>query len=229
VIAPCQAGDAKRKGKVERPFRQLKEGFLPELAIIGPPRDVADLNARARAWLERRVHAVAHRVTGVPPAQRLETERQLLAPLPFSRFDTAYVEPRRVHVAIPLITYGAVRYSVPVRCLGQMVEVRREVDDHRLVVRWAGVVVAVHHVRPSRADDVWDPTHHAEALHAALTGATGRHLHPVPPALDPVEDRGSGHDALRLELASDYHVEPPDLAVYGQGCECAGTRWGWSS
>ncbi|MFN2555309.1 MAG: hypothetical protein ABR592_00290 [Nitriliruptorales bacterium] len=41
VIAACQAGDAKRKGQVERPFRQLKEGFLPELSVTGPPRDPA--------------------------------------------------------------------------------------------------------------------------------------------------------------------------------------------
>lgn len=225
VIAPCQAGDAKRKGKVERPFRQLKEGFLPELGVSGPPADLADLNARAQAWLERRVHAVAHRITGVPPTQRLETERQLLAPLPSTRFDTAYVEPRRVHTAIPLITYGGVRYSVPVRCLGQTVEVRREVTDQRLVVRWAGVVVATHHLRPSGADDVWDPTHHAEAVHAALTGATGRHLHPVPPTPNTPDDRPDDRDAVRLELAGDYEVETPDLAVYGHGCECAG----WSS
>lgn len=43
VIQPCRAGDAKRKGKVERPFRQLREGFLAEQAL-NPPTSIAQLN-----------------------------------------------------------------------------------------------------------------------------------------------------------------------------------------
>jgi hypothetical protein len=58
VIASCQAGDAKRKGKVERPFRQLREGFLAE-QHLHPPASIAQLNDRAAAWLERRMHVVA--------------------------------------------------------------------------------------------------------------------------------------------------------------------------
>ena len=46
----CQAGDAARKGKVERPFRDLKAGFLAEMDL-DPPGDIAELNRRADAWL----------------------------------------------------------------------------------------------------------------------------------------------------------------------------------
>jgi len=94
-LVACQAGDAKRKGKVERPFRQLKEAFLEELDVTGTPGSLAELNARAEAWLNRRVHQVPHRVTGVPPAERLQVDRTLLVPLPRRRYDTAYVEARR--------------------------------------------------------------------------------------------------------------------------------------
>ena len=34
-IKACQAGDAKRKGKIERPFRDLGESFLEELVVTG--------------------------------------------------------------------------------------------------------------------------------------------------------------------------------------------------
>ena len=104
VIRPCQARDAKRKGEVERPFRQLREGFLAE-QHLNPPTTIGQLNDRAVAWLDRRVHTVAHRITKVPPAQRRAVERPLLLPLPPARFDTAHREPRRVHPAIPLISW----------------------------------------------------------------------------------------------------------------------------
>jgi len=42
-------GDAKRKGKVERPFRDLKESFLQELVVTGvpaPPRLADPSNTR---------------------------------------------------------------------------------------------------------------------------------------------------------------------------------------
>jgi hypothetical protein len=93
-IVACQAGDAARKGKIERPFRDLKETFLEELAVLGPPASIADLNSRGTAFLESRIHARPHSVTGVAPALRLETERRLLGPLPRNRFDTAYRDSR---------------------------------------------------------------------------------------------------------------------------------------
>ena len=45
-IASCQAGDAKRKGKVERPFRQLQETFLAEVEADGIPLTIDELNLR---------------------------------------------------------------------------------------------------------------------------------------------------------------------------------------
>lgn len=216
TIRACQARDAKRKGKVERPFRQLREGFLAE-QHLDPPTSLEQLNDRAVAWLDRRVHAVAHRTTKVPPVERLTVERPLLLPLPSTRFDSAYREPRRVHPAIPLISWRGVRYSVPTRVLGQTVEVHQPVDADVFTVRWAGQTIASHTQAPSGADDVWDPTHHADAVHAALTAATGRHLHPVPPppAPEPAADE-------RLAIGEGYDVATPDLAVYGDGCGCTG-------
>lgn len=204
-LSTCKAGDAKRKGKVERPFRQLQETFLPEVELDGIPASLAELNHRAGVWLDERVHAVASRTTGEPPVMRLAVEQPFLAPLPKVRFDTDYVETRRVHTSFPFVVLDGVRYSVPPAALGQLVEVRRPVTDEVLEVRWAGQVIATHRVGTT-GTDVWDPVHRAAAEDQALGRKPARHLHIVDPASAP-----------RLELGEgDWDVEAPDLAArYG--------------
>ena len=88
------------------------------------------------------------------------------------RFDTAYVEARRVHVAIPQIEWRGVRYSVPPRCLGQRVEVRQEVGGSSIEIRWAAEHVATHALSDIEGMEVWDAGHFAEAQSAALSRAT---------------------------------------------------------
>jgi hypothetical protein len=206
-IRPCQARDAKRKGKVERPFRDVKERFLAEIALA-PPASLAELNARGQAWLAERVHARVHRTTGVTPAERLTAERALLGGLPRRRFDTAYVAVRKVHVAVPMVEWRGVRYSVPPACLGQRVEVRHEVDADRLELVWAGQPVGSHRIPGDPGiREVWDGDH----FEAAQTAALSRHR----PALRLVAPTSAVGPPARLELCSgDYDVAPLDLGRY---------------
>jgi transposase len=210
-VKACQAGDAKRKGKVERPFRDLKESFLQELVVTGVPSSIDELNRRGQAWVDERVHGRVHRSTRVKPSERFAAEHGFLSGLPLRRFDTDYVETRRVHRALPFITWSGVRYSVPPACLGQAVEVRQGVDSTELTVSWAGRTVARHRVGRPATGDVWDPAHRVAAETAALASNQRRHLHAVatpPPAAS----------AGRLELgAGDFEVAAPDLTVYEGG------------
>lgn len=213
-IRACQAGDAKRKGKVERPFRDLKESFLQELIVTGVPDSIAELNDRAARWVTDRVHDRPHRSTGVKPAVRFGIERGFLASLPARRFDTDYVETRRVHRALPFITWDSVRYSVPPACLGQAVETRVAVDATELVVSWAGSVVARHRLASQGVREVWDPTHRRAAETSALASNRRRHLHVVTPPAELAGPAGPG----RLELgAGDFDIALPDLTVYEGG------------
>jgi len=209
AITSCRARDAKRKGKVERPFRQLRETFMPEVEADGVPADLDELNARAAAWIDSRVHAVASRTTGVEPARRLEVERDFLTPLPKVRFDTDYVETRRVHNVFPFIAVDGIRYSVPTTTLGQLVEIRRPVDAKVFTVRWAGTQVATHTLAAAGTREVWDPDH--------LKVASAEAMDTTRPRLTVIVD----HDAPepdpgpvgRLDLGDgDYDVEAPDLA-----------------
>lgn len=212
-IKACQAGDAKRKGKIERPFRDLKESFLEELVVTGVPDSIDELNGRAQLWVDQRVHARAHRSTGVAPAERFAAERDFLAALPVKRFDTDYVESRRVHRALPFITWDGVRYSVPPDCLGQLVETRVPVDSNQLTVRWAGTVVATHQLAAAGSGDVWNPAHRVAAETAALASNQRRHLRVV----DQV-DQQTAPPAGRIELGGgDFDIATPDLTLYEGG------------
>lgn len=204
-ITSCQAGDAKRKGKVERPFRQLQETFLPEVEADGVPVDLADLNRRAELWLAKRVHAVESRSTGETPAARLAVERDFLSPLPRARFDSDYVETRRVHNAWPFVAIDANRYSVPPEALGHTVEIRRPVDSGTVEVRLAGRLIATHRLVTGRRVDVWDPAH-KQAAEALALG-----WDPSGPDLRVVAERPEPAPVVRLELGGDYDVEAPDL------------------
>lgn len=208
-IRACQAADAKRKGKVERPFRDLKAAFLEEQRL-DPPTSLAELNARVGPWLAARVHARPNRTTGAVPDDRLARERLLLGGLPRGRFDTAYVAPRRVHVAVPQIEWRGVRFSVPPACVGQRVEVRQEVDGDRVEVRWAGQTVARHRIPAPGVEEVWDAEHWAAAQTLAMGGR---------PRLHVVADdgRSESETPLRIELDGDYDVDPVDLGRYDMG------------
>ena len=209
-IKACQPGDAKRKGKVERPFRDLRESFLEELVVTGVPDDLAALNLRARLWLDERVHDRRHRTTGVAPIVRFASEHGFLQPLPARRFDTDYVEARRVHQALPFIEWDRVRYSVPTDCLGQLVEVRKPVDSDTLSVLSGGRVVATHRLADAGTVEVWDPAHRVAAELSALSSTHRRHLQLVrEPAPSTAGSVG------RIELpGGDFDVAAPDLARY---------------
>jgi transposase len=219
ALKACATRDAKRKGKIERPFRELKASFLEEVTAVGVPSSIQELNVRASAWLAEQIHTRPHRVTGVPPAVRLEVERPVLAPLPRIRYDTALVEPRRAGAPVPLVEVDRVLYSVPPALRGTMVEVRLPVDAGVLEIRSHGSVVATHVVAPPGSAPVWDPIHRREAEEMALAPHARRHLHAVVPTV--------GEALGLLDLGDgDYEVEIPDLGSYGfgDGCGCGSAR-----
>ena len=173
AVVVCAPRDAKRKGKIERPFRDLKESFLEEL-VLEPPSSIAEVNARAEVFLATRVHNRPHSTTGVAPAERLLLEAPMMAVLPRVRFDAAYVEVRRVHPILPLVEWRGVSYSVPPDALGQLVECRSPLGEGILEIRLAGKRIALHRVALSGAGPIWEPEHWAAAEQIAL----GRHLPP---------------------------------------------------
>lgn len=227
TVAGCWPGDGARKGKVERPFRELKESFVQEMAL-DPPGSIGELNRRVGPWLDAVVHARPHRVTGQMPADRRRREVGLLAPLPRIGFDTARREPRRVPRTC-LVEVDGAGYSVPPQLVGQMIEVRLPVvadrATQRLQIRAAGQLL-VEHARVQAGGESWEPAHRAAVEHLALTRhGRRRHLHPVDDdtatavVVDAVAELGLGQ--------GDFDVAPVDLTarlglVEGDTCDTGG-------
>lgn len=215
-IKACQSYDAKRKGKSERPFRDLKESFLTELDALGPPRSIDELNGRCSRWLPARYLSREHSTTGEAPVARLEVERRFLAPLPRRRFDTAYVETRRVHPRLPLVEWDTVPYSVPPECVGTVVSCRVEVDSTTLVISSGATVVSRHSLCPGATEPVWDPDHRRAAEAIAL-GRGRPELRLVPAPAEP------SAASARLELCEgDYDIDELDLQDRYGACGCTG-------
>ena len=143
-----------------------------------------------------------------------------------------------MHVAVPLIEWDAVRYSVPPECLGQMVGVRVEVDSGLLEITWGGRTVATHRLVDSPHDDVWDPAHR-QAAEAAALGRTSAPLHlvagppsPVRPHRSPTTTWTPPTSAPATERSGRWHdTTPPyeqlkdDLGYLqlGRATECFAT------
>lgn len=202
----CDTGDAARKGKIERPFRDLKRGFLAEVDL-DPPADVEELNRRAGMWLDRYFHAVAHGTTKVPPQERYSIERQAFGSLPPVRFDTARKDTRRVG-RTPLVEWDTVFYSAPPELAGKVIEVRQPVAEGLLELRFLGRTVATHRLVPAGSDVQWLQEHKA-AAEAVVLGR--RRLVSVDDDEPAVAVAGGGD----IELGEgDYDVATPDLAVF---------------
>jgi transposase len=135
----CQAADPESKGIVENLVGYAKSDLMVPQAPFG---DFAAANEAAAAWCAE-VNGVMHSEICAVPAERLMTERELLAPLPSLRASIGKMVTRKVD-RLGCVRFGSARYSVPVRLIGSQVQLR--LDDGRLlaVVAATGEIVAEH-------------------------------------------------------------------------------------
>jgi transposase len=135
----CEAGDPESKGIVENLVGYAKADLMVPQAPFG---DLAAANAAAAAWCAE-VNGAEHSEICAVPAERLATERELLAPLPSLRASIGRMVTRKVD-RLSCVRFGSARYSVPTRLIGAQVRLRT--DDGRLLVIMAadGAVVAEH-------------------------------------------------------------------------------------
>jgi transposase len=135
----CEAADPESKGIVENLVGYAKADLMVPQAPFG---DLVAANAAAAAWCAE-VNGAVHSEICAVPAERLVTERELLAPLPSLRASIGKMVTRKVD-RLSCVRFGSARYSVPVRLIGSQVQLRT--DDGRLlaVVAATGEVAAEH-------------------------------------------------------------------------------------
>lgn len=138
----CRPYRAKTKGKVERPFRYIRQDFFVGRNF----RNLEDLNAQLIAWLDTvanvRVHGTTQQVIG----EAFAAEQGELQILPDHRFAAVLKLERRVsHDGF--VAIGGNYYSVPDRTR-RVVEVQQLPDMIRILD--LGTVVAEHPVLEGR-------------------------------------------------------------------------------
>ncbi len=96
------------KGKVERPFRYIRQDFFLDRTF----RNMEDLNAQFAVWLAETANARRHGTTGKVVSEAFAAERPHLAALPRIPHEAVLTEERRVsHEG--MVSVGGSLYSVP--------------------------------------------------------------------------------------------------------------------
>jgi transposase len=194
----CRPYRAKTKGKVERPFRYIREDFF--LARVF--RNLDDLNAQLRQWLDSvanvRVHATTRRVVGEAFAE----ERPALRPLPPAPYRTVLKLERRLsHEG--MVSVGGNLYSVPDTARRRVLDVHCFVDEIRILED--GAMIASHAPLPGRGQSRIDPAHR-KAAHHSRRGADAAPV-PIHGAGDVVARRSLDfYDAVGRVIAIKGHA-----------------------
>jgi transposase len=139
----CRPYRAKTKGKVERPFRYIREDFFLARSF----RNLADLNEQLRHWLDTvanpRVHATTRRVVN----EAFGEEKPHLKPLPLAPFRAVLRLERRISRE-GMVSVGGNFYSVPDATRRRAVEVHTLAEEIRIFED--NVLIAAHPVLEGR-------------------------------------------------------------------------------
>ena len=131
------------KGKVERPYRYVREDFFLGRSF----RNLDDLNAQFWQWLDQVANARTHATTKRVVAEHFAEERPKLQPLPAGSFQTVLRLERRI-TRDGMVSVDGNLYSVPDTARQRVVEVHSTADEVRILE--AGQVIAAHPVLEGR-------------------------------------------------------------------------------
>ena len=152
----CRPYRARTKGKDERMVGYIKQHFFVRYRSF---ESWAHLNQQVEQWLaeeaDQRIHGTVKEVV----AERFKREAPYLKSLPLQRYDTSYLDHRKVSWDGYIHVRGN-RYSVPIQWVNQNVVVRISLEDE-LRVYSADQLVARHRLQGSELGWVTTPEHHA--------------------------------------------------------------------
>lgn len=123
----CRAYRPETKGKVERPFRYIREDFF----LGGTFRDLDDLNLQFGNWLSGVANPRVHATTGRVVNEAFAEEKPTLQLLPLIPFGAVLKLERRIsHEG--MVSVGGNYYSVPDATRRRVVEVHSLADEIRI-------------------------------------------------------------------------------------------------
>jgi transposase len=190
----CRPYRPKTKGKVERPFRYIREDFFLGASF----RNLDDLNTQLRHWLDTvanpRLHATTERIVNEAFAE----ERPSLKPLPLAPYRTVLKLERRLsHEG--MVSVSGNLYSVPETTRRRVLDVHVFADQIQIFED--GVVVATHVPLEGRNQKRLDPAH--RKVLPARKRRRAEAEHPIRRTGDQVARRSLDfYDAVARRLAS---------------------------
>jgi transposase len=158
----CRPYRAKTKGKVERPYRYVREDFFLARSF----QNLAGLNAQLAGWLDTVANPRVHATTGRVVNDAFAEEKPHLQPLPLVPFRSVLRLERRVsHDG--MVSVGGNLYSVPDTTRRRVLEVHALADEIQIFE--TGQLIARHPVLEGRNQRSMLPGHRkapAAAVHA---------------------------------------------------------------
>ena len=148
----CRPYRPKTKGKVERPFRYIREDFFLGRSF----RNLDDLNVQLRHWLDTVANPRLHATTRQVVNEAFATEKPALATLPLLPYRAVLRLERRISQE-GMVSVGGNAYSVPDTARRRVLEVHSLVDEIRILE--AGVLIASHVPLQGRHQQRIDPAH----------------------------------------------------------------------
>src|ERR1700750_2563494 len=139
----CKAYRAKTKGKVERPFRYIREDFFLGRSF----RNLDDLNGQFRQWLDQVANVRTHATTRRVVAEHFAEECPALQPLTAGAFQAVLRLERRI-TRDGMVSLDGNLYSVPNSTRRRTVEVHSTANEVRILE--GGHIIAVHPVLDGR-------------------------------------------------------------------------------
>jgi transposase len=139
----CRPYRAKTKGKVERPFRYVRQDFF----LARTFRNLEDLNAQYRQWLAEVANARRHATTDRVVDEHFAEEAQSLGALPAGPYTAVLKLDRRV-TKDGMVSVGGNKYSVPDGTRRRTVEVHSLTEEIRILE--GGRLIASHPVLEGR-------------------------------------------------------------------------------
>lgn len=158
----CRAYRPETKGKVERPFRYIREDFF----LGGIFRDIDDLNLQFKAWLSGIANPRLHATTGRVVNEAFAEEKTTLLPLPLIPFGAVLRLDRRIS-RDGMISIDGNYYSVPDTTRRRTVEVHSMADEIKIYE--GGQLIASHPLLDGRQQRSLLPGHRQSSR--AITSA----------------------------------------------------------
>lgn len=190
----CQPYRAKTKGKVERPFRYIRQDFFEGRSF----HNLDDLNRQLQGWLHDIANARCHGTTRRIVAEAFAEEQPCLKPLPAIPFRALLKIERRI-TKDGMVSVDGNLYSVPDGTRKRLVEVQVLPAEIRILEN--DRPIAVHQPLSGRGQRSLIKGHRSGAHKQAPSTAAGDH-HP----------------------AAEADIQRRDLAVYDQVAERLSTR-----